>query len=258
MRKIVILTSREFGYASTLVPLLFESKKTELVGVIYARSANTKNYKYFLRKARKIKEIGIFGALNGFRMRRWFSHTSQSSIVKVCKSLNVKFWEVPDLRCDELHDILITAMPDIGLSLGNGYIPKKIFTIPFNGFLNIHTELLPDYQNAQSVIWPIHQGKAETGFTIHEVSNVIDEGDILYQDKYEIDFCSTLELTVKKTLEIAHKKVPFALLDICENYNNYSSSRRPQVNGAKFTTPNLSQFIRMTKLNKKNFRKHKS
>ena len=64
--------------------------------------------------------------------------------------------------------------------------------------VNIHTEILPDFKGASSIIWPIYKKIKTTGFTIHQIDKKIDNGKILYQERYAIDFYPTLEETVKK------------------------------------------------------------
>ena len=67
--------------------------------------------------------------------------------------------------------------------------------------VNIHTEILPD--TASSIIWPIYKKIKTTGFTIHQIDKKIDNGKILYQERYAIDFYPTLEETVKKSKKIS-------------------------------------------------------
>ena|ERR1700730_1743036 len=60
---------------------------------------------------------------------------------------------VDGINSDGTVEIFTAAL---GLSLGNGYISKRVFSIPKFGMINVHSERLPEYQNAQSVIWPIY------------------------------------------------------------------------------------------------------
>src|SRR3712207_8581825 len=47
------------------------------------------------------------------------------------------------------RSLVKSADAALGLSLGNSYISSRIFTLPTYGMLNIHGEVLPDFQNAQ-------------------------------------------------------------------------------------------------------------
>lgn len=51
-------------------------------------------------------------------------------------------------------------------------------------YLNIHGSLLPKYRGIHSIFWAIMNGETELGYTIHEVNEFVDDGDILYQYRF--------------------------------------------------------------------------
>lgn len=253
MLKVVILTSKVNGYASSVVPLLAASDKVELTAVIYCPLSRISLYKKISQKFKKIKKIGIFAAINGYRIRRWYVHDGAEDLSLVCSNHGVPLLTFDNLYNDDLSSYLSSVDVDLGLSLGNGYIPKKIFGAPSRGFVNIHTEILPNYKNAQSIIWPIHNGERLTGFTVHKVDEVIDGGDILYQERYPINFARTLESTVRESLRTAYARVPLAFLAICEDFAKFERESFRQGYGGTYTTPTISQFRTMVKQNRKAF-----
>jgi len=117
--------------------------------------------------------------------------------------------------------------------------------------INVHTEILPRFQGAHSIIWPIYEGISETGFTIHQVDSHIDTGPILFQEKYPIEFRGTLRETVEVNLEKARKRVPEAVAYLCENYERLRTGAKAQEAGEHYTTPSIKQFLRMVRNNKK-------
>lgn len=258
MLKVAILTSKKKGYASSLIPLLMQSSSVDLVGVFYSSSKSSWNSKVIRRKLRKIKKIGLLGALNGYRIRKWFVNYDARNLDEVCQEYGVSLEIVKSLYDPDLVQKLTAMELGLGLSLGNGYIPKKVFETPRRGFVNIHTELLPDYRNAQSIIWPIHNGETQTGFTIHRINEFIDRGDILYQEAYPIIFRRSFEQTVKENLKTAFKKVPLAFLNLCENFDHYDNRGNHQSKGNAYTTPTIGQFVNMLGQNYKNYKKANS
>jgi len=52
-------------------------------------------------------------------------------------------------------------------------------------FINIHGSILPKYRGLHSLFWMIMNDEKYLGFTIHEVNEYIDDGDILYQFSFE-------------------------------------------------------------------------
>lgn len=51
-------------------------------------------------------------------------------------------------------------------------------------YINIHSSLWPKYRGIHSIFWAIMNGEKELGYTIHEVNEYVDDGDILYQYKF--------------------------------------------------------------------------
>lgn len=51
-------------------------------------------------------------------------------------------------------------------------------------YINIHGSLLPKYRGFHSIFWAIMNGEDQLGYTIHEVNERVDDGDILYQYRF--------------------------------------------------------------------------
>ena len=96
--------------------------------------------------------------------------------------------------------------PDLILLASYGQkIPKEILEIPKYGSLNIHPSLLPKYQGSTPIQSVILNGEKETGVSIILMSERIDEGPVLAQEKVKINKEYYLELEdklAKKGLEM--------------------------------------------------------
>ena len=57
----------------------------------------------------------------------------------------------------------------------------------FESCINIHPSVLPYYRGPRPSYWCIHNGEEKSGFTIHQMTEKIDSGAILYQDSIPID-----------------------------------------------------------------------
>jgi len=187
-------------------------------------------------------------------MRDWYADKDADDIHMVCRDFNVGLSETPFINCETTEEAFRQANADLGLSLGNGYIPKSVFSIPKFGMVNIHTEILPDFQGAQSIIWPIYEGRKETGFTIHQISNKIDKGVILFQKRYPIQFCSTLRETVEMNLKTARMNIPEAFSYVCQNYTSLAGESISQEDRRSYTTPSIWQFFRMARNHRKMYK----
>src|ERR1044072_8871428 len=171
--RVFILTSSPTGTAAHHLPYLMEDSRIEVAGVIYNRGIILNKKRHWLSKLKKILRIGIPGAINGIRMRKWFNDQSPyipvTSVQTVCEENKIPFFTVDAINSEPTRQIIEQMKADLGISLGNSYIGSKIFSIPRFGMINIHHEILPDYQNAQSIIWSVYNRDSSTGYTIHRV-----------------------------------------------------------------------------------------
>jgi len=143
------------------------------------------------------------------------------------------------------RQLLEDAGVDLGLSLGNSYIAPRVFSIPRHGMLNVHGEILPRFQGAASVIWAIHEGVTETGFTIHRVDRGIDTGGILYRERFPIEFKTTFRETVETNVAEILRRVPPALGRVVAEFETFQPRSHDQERGSSYTTPTFRQFLHM-------------
>lgn len=243
--RLVVLTCNRRGTASRILPALCGCPDLEVVRVVLSTGVSSSAAGRRWRLLRKVARIGVLGALNGVRMRSWYRDDATEDLESLCGRLDVPFVQTPYINCDDTIRVFREASADLGLSLGNGYIAEKVFSIPKHGMINLHSEVLPTFQGASSVIWPIHENVTETGFTIHQVNRVIDDGDILWVEKWPIVFGQTLEQTVRRNLDIGRERAPQAMVMVCRQYDDLRSRAVKQQGGQSFTTPTFWQFLRM-------------
>ena len=253
MSRIVILTSSRTGIAANCLPELCDSSKLTIAGVIVA-GVPRRSWRRVRLKLRKLLRIGVGGALNGIRMRGWYSGAQTPDIASVCARYSIPCFEVPHINSDETAQLLTCLQPDLGLSLGNSYISPRIFSLPKSGMINVHGERLPEYQNAQSVIWPIYHNETRTGLSIHQIDKGIDTGAILHREDFDILFAPRLKDTVRGTIAITQARTPRAVRFVCENYAALAAKAAAQASGRVFTTPSIVQFARMTWNNRRLYR----
>lgn len=89
--------------------------------------------------------------------------------------------EPAKIRTDESAlERVRAAAPDVNVVVAYGQIiPNAVHYFPFYHSLNVHFSLLPKYRGAAPVQWAILNGNTESGVTIIELNDKMDEGDIL-------------------------------------------------------------------------------
>jgi len=72
-------------------------------------------------------------------------------------------------------------------------------------FVNVHYALLPQYRGLAAVQWGLINAERELGITIHVITNDLDAGNILYQDRVTADPGDTAADIYSKLNEIQHR-----------------------------------------------------
>jgi methionyl-tRNA formyltransferase len=62
-------------------------------------------------------------------------------------------------------------------------IPGDLLRLPPKGFVNFHYALLPKYKGADPIFWQIKNDEKEGGLTAHLMSEELDEGPVILQEK---------------------------------------------------------------------------
>ncbi|MDF2437031.1 MAG: Formyltransferase family protein [Bacteroidota bacterium] len=247
---VVLISSSWKGTLAHHLPCLINGSNFRISTVIINEGVALRKKNVLKKKLFKTLKIGFLGALNGIRIRKWFHQNVEKYITladvrSLCEKQGIRLVVVNGINSNETKSILREVNPDLAVSLGNGYIAKSVFSIPKYGMINIHHELLPEYQNAQSVIWQLYNGSNETGFTIHKINERIDAGEILYRKRIKIEVRDTLSDTVSFTISKVLDASANALKTILEKFPEYYKDAVPQGEGRNYTTPSLSQFIRI-------------
>jgi len=93
------------------------------------------------------------------------------------------------IRTDEAaRDRIVAAGADVNVVVAYGQIiPRSIHYFPRRHSLNVHFSLLPKYRGAAPVQWTVLNGDAESGVSIMELDDRMDEGDILAQERVAVE-----------------------------------------------------------------------
>ena len=261
--KVVILTGVRKGMASLALPAILQAGH-EVATIVVCGSGTQGLQTQVARRLRKTLRIGPLGALNGIRMRPWFStepaeRLGIEDIATVAARHHVPVHETLGVNSARTIGIVQQAECDLGLSLGNSYISKRVFSIPSSGMINIHHELLPAYPGAQSVLWQIHDGHTVSGYTVHQIREHIDKGEILYRETIPISFESTLQQTVVTTSAQLFQKSVEGLVRVLNEYPALIAAAEAQPSsGRTYTTPTWREFRAMVRQHRRLLRTSKS
>lgn len=254
--RVALMTSGPIGGSGVVLERLTRVPQVELVCLIVSETIVAKRSRK--KMLQKIWKIGPLGALNGIRIRKWFGHDMRTDAREVARAHGIPVVTVPRVNCDETVAALKQYAPDVGLSVGNSYIASRVFTVPRQGFVNFHGELLPEYPGAQSVVWPIYFGRTQSGYTIHRIDKGIDTGDVLYKRAVDIDFQPKLADTIRRTNDKVREELPEAFAALLADWDAHDAAAVPQKVERHFTTPTFWQYLRMERNNKRLWRERRT
>ncbi|MEP6674463.1 MAG: formyltransferase family protein [Ferruginibacter sp.] len=121
---------------------------------------------------------------------------------------------VPLLLVDKEHcsEQLMEAIQQYNISAGLvmtfGYkISAKVFTMPANGFFNVHPGPLPSYRGADPIFQQIKNRELHAAVTIHKVDEGMDTGPVVMQEMIRLEKEDTSGLLNTKLATVAARLV---------------------------------------------------
>ncbi|WP_323978065.1 formyltransferase family protein [Aeromonas veronii] len=100
----------------------------------------------------------------------------QRSFKKYCQSNDVKIIELSEAY--EIDDLVFLSLEFDKIINPSLFKSTQLY--------NIHFSKLPAYKGMYTSAWPIINGEAETGVTLHKIDSGIDTGDIMAQSVFEL------------------------------------------------------------------------
>ncbi|MBI3534300.1 MAG: methionyl-tRNA formyltransferase [Deltaproteobacteria bacterium] len=119
-----------------------------------------------------------------------------SAIKKKALELKLPIFQPENFKDPKTLEEFKNLNPDIVVVAAYGLLlPTKLLETPKLSAVNIHASLLPRWRGAAPIAWAILKGDLETGVTIQKISQKLDAGDVLLQQKTPIlttDYANTL------------------------------------------------------------------
>jgi methionyl-tRNA formyltransferase len=102
--------------------------------------------------------------------------------------------------------------------------------------LNLHPSLLPAYRGPEPIVWGLLCREKKFGITIHDVNEMIDQGDIVAQGEVTRPVLP-LQAVVESKLS---RLVPGMLRKVVEDMNTGNLLRRKQGKGTYLPAPSYA------------------
>jgi methionyl-tRNA formyltransferase len=159
-----------------------------------------------------------------------FSPNRSSSLESICSKRHIPLLPIFDINEDAFIENMKHYGPDLILSAAYPQIfSKKLLSIPERGVINFHPSLLPRCRGAHPHFWSIATGDKFGGISAHYMTENIDDGDVIAQIKFQIDYFYYEELYQKIINE-----TPFLIKQVRLFYENVD--RKPISQDSKNAT----------------------
>ncbi len=113
--------------------------------------------------------------------------------------------EVPGSTRDEALRARLAALnPDLLVVAGWYHlIPRSIRDVARLGAVGVHASLLPRYRGNAPLVWALINGERESGVTLFQLEDGVDDGDIVAQARFDIGADDTIADAVERANGLA-------------------------------------------------------
>ncbi|MFT5942129.1 MAG: methionyl-tRNA formyltransferase [Sediminicola sp.] len=112
---------------------------------------------------------------------------NESAVKQYAVSQNLPILQPTNLKSEEFLTELKALDANLQIIVAFRMLPKAVWEMPKYGTFNLHASLLPQYRGAAPINWAIINGEKETGVSTFYIDDKIDTGEILLQEKTNID-----------------------------------------------------------------------
>ena len=112
---------------------------------------------------------------------------NESAVKKYAVAHSLNIMQPEKLKNPEFLLRLKELNADLQIVVAFRMLPEVVWNMPPMGTINVHASLLPKYRGAAPIDWAVINGEKETGVTTFKLTHEIDTGNILLQQKINIE-----------------------------------------------------------------------
>lgn len=147
-------------------------------------------------------------------------HIEGTSVKQAALEYGLFIHQPQNINSAEQIKFLKSLNPDLFVVISYGQIlSQEVLEIPKIFAINTHASILPKYRGAAPINWAIIKGEKTTGITIIKMTEKMDAGPIILQEKAVIEDLDTAITLQEKLSEVAAQLLK-KTLKLIEN-NNY-------------------------------------
>jgi len=153
---------------------------------------------------------GFLDEITGYRL-----FCGKYGIEHVARANSVDYMTCNNINDPTLVNKILHLEPDLIISFSAPQVIKEsLLSIPRLDIINVHGSYLPDYRGCFPSFWQLLRGEKYAGATVHVMSEKIDDGRIVVQDKVSISDCKTIFEVIARTKALGGDLVVRAIAKI--------------------------------------------
>lgn len=204
---IIVLTQEDYFFIPSNIEKLSKIANIKEIVVLNTQGALVNKTKQFInwfgifqvgKMALKVyyrRILNILDPLFGFKILN-----GKGSVKLMAKKMNIPLRTETKINGDDFFKHI--QQYDIKLMVSYScpvVIKERLLNYPKYGVINVHGSYLPAYQGLLPSFWHLRFSEKYAGATVHYMSQKIDDGDIILQDKVDISKCKSMFDVMKLT-----------------------------------------------------------
>lgn len=162
------------------------------------------------------------------------------SVKDAAEVIGTVYSVIPDSNDRSFVEHMRSINPDLIISYSAPQVIRaELLSVPKHGIINVHGSLLPDIRGCLPSFWHLYCQEKYAGATVHYMSDKIDDGRIIKQERVDISDCKTMFQVIQRTKQLGGELMVEALLDI--EKGNVNSKPNDTTKGRYFTWPTVEQ-----------------
>jgi methionyl-tRNA formyltransferase len=201
---VYVLTQEDAFYIPRLLDQLLEARRDVVaIGVVPGelRAAHARRYWRLMGPRAFTLQLANLAAHRALGVAGHLLPLARSySVADAARRHQVPLERVPIVNAPAFVASLRARAVDLLVSIACPQIlHRDILNVPGKGVINLHGALLPDYRGLLPAFWVLANGETYTGATVHYMSERVDEGAMLLQERVPIRGDDTVHTLVQRT-----------------------------------------------------------
>lgn len=202
--KIAIYTG-DLSYSTAKGIISIVSSRVNIEVMVFVNHKKTPPKKKLILQWNNIKKNGLYRFTEVINiaarvfyskiLARSYSHVGGDAIpdyvAQVKQHNSISICNVIDINGKDSVEKIKLFNPVIGVSIAAPILKKQVIDIAELGNLNLHKGKLPSYRGMPPAFWEVKNGEKTVGCSIHFISELLDEGDLILESEVKIEKWST-------------------------------------------------------------------